>query len=252
MAALVLLLITGSGAAELRLVDPESEVYYHFAVVAGDRVGVDGGAEISGNLHSNDRVDLKSGSMVDGDVSSAGDVKAKGTVTGEINEDVDPVALPAIPDESALRALADRVFETDTSFQDQVIDDVVFVDGKAMICGAVSGTGTLIATRDISVEKVDSDSDSDSDSGDSKSDSDGDSDSDAGCTQAAGVVLDDDTRLSLISLETIQLKKNRHLRGALRAGKDIKLSQGSLFEGVVIANRKIDVKKDARDRKSTL
>ncbi len=213
-------------ASELVFSDQTSEVYYRFAGVAGEEIKVQKDGEVTGNLHSNDKIDLKKDSFVNGDVSAVGEIKNKGEVTGSITEGADPLALPLLLDAASLRALADRVFEVDVTFTDEVIDDVVFVDGDADLEGVTNGIGTIIATGKIRV------SDDDSDSG-----------SDGGGPPAT---LEPTTRLSLIALVDIDIGKDRRFRGVLRAGRDVKIEQRADFEGVIVAERKVEIKKDSR------
>ncbi|MEE8524969.1 MAG: Ig-like domain-containing protein, partial [Thermoanaerobaculia bacterium] len=204
--------------AELRLSDQESEIYYNYAAVAGESMQVEQGVEVLGHLHSNDGIDLKAGSSVTGDVSAVGEVDVDGTVFGTVTEGADPLGLPLLLDEAELRALADRVFEQDRTFEDEVIDDIVFVAGTARIRGDVNGVGTLIATKDIRVDTTEDDV----------------------------FFLADETRLSLIALDDIRIGKDRPFRGVLRAGRDVDIEKNVAFEGVMVADRKIHVKQDSQ------
>ena len=267
-AILALLLgVSNVADAEFVLADQESDVYQRFVLVAGGDIKVAKDGEAVGNLHSNAKVDLKKGALVDGDVSAVDKIKNKGTVTGTVTNNADPVVLPELLTEEEMRALADRVFEGNTEFTDEIIDDIVFVAGQATIEGDLNGVGTLLVTGDI---RFDSDSDSgdsdsgdsdsgDSDSGDSDSgnkgsgsdsgDSDsGDSDSEDSDTDVppATFFLADTTRLSLISRSDVHLDQDRPFRGVIRAGGDLELEQGAVIEGVLAADGKIDIKKNAR------
>ncbi len=215
--ALFLTFVVGANA-ELILSDQESEVYYNFAVVAGEEIQVEKDVEIAGDLHSNGLIDLKKDSSVVGDVSAVGEIDNQGTVDGTVSEGADPLGLPALLDETALRALADRVFEENVTFEDEVIDDVVFVAGTLRIRGDVNGVGTLIATKDIRLDATEGDTFS----------------------------LDDETRLSLIAFDDIRIGKDRPLRGVLRAGRDIDVEMNTAFEGVMVADRKIHIKQGSR------
>ena len=201
-------------AADFVLSDPESEVYYRLAITAGEQIQVEKDSEIAGHLHSNDRIDLKQDTLVTGDISAVGEIDAQGTVTGAIAEGAPPVTLPALLDAADLRALADRVFETDTDFTDAVIDDVVFVDGKVDVFGTLEGVGTIIATRDIRLHQDPS-------------------------------PLAESTRISLIALDDIRLDQGRVFRGVLRAGRDVAFETGVALEGVLVADGKAHVKNDS-------
>ena len=249
-------------ASQVTLSDQRSEVYYEFAVVAGEEVKVERDAVVTGNLHANEEIDLKKGSLIEGDVSAVDEVENKGTVAGTVTEGADPLVLPVILSESELRALADRIFEDDTTLTDAVIDDVVFVAGEVRISGDLNGEGTLIATRGIRLDDADSDSDSDSDSDggsddgdsdggsdDSDSDGGGDSDSDSDDAPAdppQAFVLDPETRLSLISLHDIRIGRERPFRGVLRSARGVKIEKNATFEGVIVADGKVEVKRDVR------
>lgn len=197
------------------LVDPGSTVYNRFAVIANDEIKVDKDTTIVGDVHGNDEIELKSGSRVEGDVSAVDEIDADGTVTGQITENAPLVALPSLPPEAELRALADRVFEDDTDFEDAVIDDIVFVDGDVEIEGDFGGRGTIIASGEIRLKK------------------------DGGLEPAT-------SRVSLIAYEEIRLDKNRTFRGVLRSADEIRLDKETVFDGVLVADGEIEIKKDAR------
>ena len=240
LAAALALAAPGPGSGGFVLSDPSSEVYYLYAVVAGEEVKLHGEGLVTGDLHSNEKAELKKNSTVDGDVSAVVEVKNKGVVPGSVVGGAAPLDLPLILPADEWRAVADRVFEKDQTFEDVVIDDVVFVEGKARIRGSINGVGTIIASRGIRIDDGDSDDDSDESS---DGDSDGDSDEDS---DRPPIVLDDETRLSLISLDSIEVGKDRRLRAILRAARDIVLKDRSQLEGVLIADRKAHLRKDAR------
>jgi len=198
------------GSASFILPDPESEVYYHFTFVAGDRIEIGKENQVTGNLHSNGDIDLKKDSVVTGDVSAVETIDNKGQIVGTATEGADPIDLPELLDADSLRALADRVFEGDTTLTDERIDDVVFVDGTVRVEGSFEGTGTLIATRDIRLG-------------------------------AHSGPADPNTRLSLIALDDIRLDA-RALSGVLRAGRDIDIEGDVVLGGVAIADRRVSVK----------
>ncbi len=214
LALCLLLLAAAPAGSELLLSDQESEVYYQLAIAA-EWIQVEKDTEIVGDLHANDRVDLKKDTLVTGDVSAVGEVDSQGTVTGAITEGAEPVPLPALLPAAALRTLADRVFEQDTAFTDAVVDDRVFVDGAVEIHGTLEGAGTIIATRDIRLRED--------------------------LSPPA-----ESTRISLIALDDVRLDKDRAFRGVLRAGRDVFLEMGASLEGVIVADRKVHVKKESR------
>ncbi len=82
VASLLWLGLGGPATSELILSDQESEVYYRLAIAAGADVRVDKNSVVTGSLHSNQKVDLKKDTLVDGDVSAVDEVKDNGTVTG--------------------------------------------------------------------------------------------------------------------------------------------------------------------------
>ena len=88
------LMLTTAGS-DFLLSDQESDVYYRFALVAGTEIKVDKDAEVTGNLHSNGKIDLKKNVLVTGDVSAVGKIKNKGSVTGTVTEGAAALGLPA-------------------------------------------------------------------------------------------------------------------------------------------------------------
>ena len=240
------LFLAASAEGEFILSDQESEVYYRLAVVAGGDISAAEGCLITGHLHSNDAIDLKNGSTVFGNVSATGDVDANGTVSGSVVEEAESLSLPSLLDEAALRDLAQRIVEGDFTITNEIIDDVVFVEGTVRIRGELSGTGTIISTSDIRLEGAqDSDSeDSDSEDSDSEDSDSEDSDSEDSDSGLGGLHLAPETRISLIALRNIRVGKGRPFRGALRAGRDIRLEANSYFEGVMVANRRAHIKRD--------
>ena len=52
--------------------------------------------------------------------------------------------------------------------------------------------------------------------------------------------------LSLVALNDIRMTKGQGLRAVLRAGRDVVFEKETRFDGVVIANRKVHVKKDSQ------
>lgn len=219
---------SSGGESGFRLSDQESELYYNVAVAAGEEIRLEGGAAVAGNLHSNGGIDLKKDSRVQGDVAAVGSVRNQGTVLGAIDEETEPVTLPLLLDSDSLRQLADRVFEGDVTFTDEVINDVVFVAGSVRVLGSLNGVGTVIARGDIRVGR----------------DALGE-DAQEGGEEGEPVVLEDDTRISLIAVEDIRIGKDRPFRGVLRSGRDVMLEKNQAFEGVIVAERTVHVKKDS-------
>ncbi len=226
LTALSLVVLGGAvpARAEFVLAEPQSPVYYQYTVVAGERLQLEMNSAIEGNAHTNDRADLDKGSRVSGDLSAVGKVQNKGTVEGELVEGADPVALPTIPDEATLRGLADRILEEDVTFEDAVIDDIVFVAGTVRLRGTVRGTGTIIATKDIRIDTV---------GGGARS------------LMEEMAVPPQELHLSLIALDDVRIGKDRFFCGAVHAGRDVMTEQGLVFEGVMVAGRTVQIKKDA-------
>ncbi len=210
----LLLILAPPARAELLLSDQSSEVYYRLAVSAGDDIQVEKDNEVTGNVHSNADIHLKQNSLVVGAVSAVGEIFNQGTVDGTTTEGADALTLPALLDAADLQALADQVLSGDTIFTDALIDEVIFVDGEVEIQGSLDGEGTIIATGDIRLRED--------------------------LSEPAAT-----TRMSLISLNDIRLDKNRRFRGALRAGRDVMLEMSVAFEGVIVADRKVHVKKSS-------
>lgn len=216
-AVLVLAAATPAGS-ELRLSDPTSEVYYELALLAGEEIQIEGGVSIAGDVASNGDLDLKKDAVIEGDVTVVGQAKVQGTITGTLAEGAAPRSLPELASEADLRAWADRVLDGDQTFEDERVDDVVFVDGTVRIRGGVQGEGTIIATRDIRLDTVGGG---------------------APAPPEAG------TRLSLIALDDVRVAQDWQLRGVLRAGRDVDLEKDLTLDGVLVAGRKIHVKKDS-------
>jgi len=214
-----------TAAAEIRLSDPGSEVYYTLAVAAGERVQIAGGAEVLGDVHSNGEIQLNHGSRIDGAASAVGRIKPQGEVTGPVSEEAAEIALPVLLDEAGLQALADRVIEGDATFDDDlVLDEVLLVAGAVRIRGSINGTGTLIALGDITF--------------------DGTANADGGMGLGE-VTLEDGTLLSLIATGDVRFGQGRPFRGAVRAGRDVDLEKDVTFDGVLVADRRVDLRKDA-------
>ncbi len=195
------------------LLEPASDAYRLFVGLAGDEIKIDKDSVVTGNIHSNDKIDLKKDALVDGDASAVGEIQGDGEITGSSDEDAAPQVLPYLPHVSSLQGLADRVFEDDVTFTDATIDDVVFVFGKVKVEGTLRGGGTIIACDKIEFK---------------------------GDPGAA----DPEARLSLISYDEIKLDKDWTFRGSLRGGKDIKLEQRNVVHGIAIADHKLELKKE--------
>ncbi len=197
------------------LLDPTSDVYRLFVGLAGDEIKIDKDSVVTGDIHSNDKIDVKKDALVDGNASAVGEIKGDGEITGSSNDNAAPQVLPYWPSVSSLQGLADRVFEDDITFSDEIVDDVVFVFGKVEIEGSLRGGGTIIAMDEIRFK-------------------------------GAPGPADPAARLSLISYDDIKLDKDWTFRGSLRAGKDIKLEQRNGVLGIAIADHKLDIKKEAQ------
>jgi hypothetical protein len=212
----------GTAAADRFLYPtPNSPVYNDFVLSAGGPIEVEVGTQITGNLHSNGSIDLRSGSTVTGNVSAVGQVTGGGTVTGTKTAGAASRLLPAPFDEATARGLADRVVEGNATFDtDQVINDVLFVDGDIRFRGSVNGTGTVISSGSIIFDNV---------------------------TTGHPVVLDPATRLSFSAgLDITSIGKERPLRGVIVAGRDVVSDKAVDLTGVMIAGRNIAVHQDSR------
>ena len=155
-AALVLLFLVAPAfrpaAAALStfyLPDPSSPAYWSFAAVAGGHLQLEQGVRCTGNLQSNGNMDLDRRSSVTGNVSAVGRINGGGEVSGTTTPGAQPLVLPSLPTEAQARALANRIFESSTTFTNAVIDDVVFVAGDVHIRGSLTGSGTIIARRNL-------------------------------------------------------------------------------------------------------
>lgn len=195
------------------LVDPSSQVYRLLVALVGKEIKIDKDSVVTGNIHSNDKIDVKKDGLVDGDASAVGDIKGDGEVTGASQENAPPQVLPGLPSASSLQGLADRVFSDDATFTNETIDDVVFVFGKVEIKGSLRGSGTIIASDEIRFK-------------------------------GSPGAVDPESRLSLISYDDIKIDKDWTFRGALRAAEDIKLDKNTVVRGIAIAGDKLDIKKE--------
>ena len=211
-AVLVVVLVADPGGArDVVLDDPASALYYNNAVTAGESILlVD--VQVEGDLHSNGEIKLQNRTHVVGNAAAVGRVGGRGTVSGERLDGAEPIDLPVLDEATrdALRALADRVFDGDTTLEED-IDDIVFVDGDVRLA-SLRGGGAVIATGDIRVE--------------------------------SGPDADLDSFLSLIAFDDLDLPKERAFRGVLRAGRDIRVDKSARLDGVLLAGRKVHLKKD--------
>jgi hypothetical protein len=214
---LLVLLLAAAASATLYVPEPGSRLYETVALAAGGGIGVAEDASVSGNLVCNDDIELKEHSSVTGDVSAAGRVHNRGTVSGRVVERAAPVTLPVLPTVAQARAVANRVFDDDRTFTDAIIDDVVFVAGDVHVRGSLNGKGTIIARGDIELTAV----------GHEEGD--------------PAVRLDAATRMSLVALGGVRLGSSRAFRGVVVAGHDLELAARARFEGVLVARGKIAI-----------
>ena len=182
------------------------------AVLAGGHVVLERDATVSGDVHANGDVTLERDSGVEGDLSWSGTLlRDRGTVTG--TRAPGPFrTLPALPTEAEARTLADRIFEQDTDFHSETIDNVVYVAGTARLVGSIAGNGTLIASA-IVVESEEVTTDP---------------------------PLGPAFQLSLIGFQTIDIAPggpfSRDFRGPLLAGGDLFVGPGSALYGSIVAH----------------
>jgi hypothetical protein len=208
-----------TGAPNFVMPDPASPLYRSFAAVAGGHLQVEKDCSLTGNVHGNANVDLDTGDLVTGNVSAVGRVKNQGTVTGSVTSGAAARALPDLPTEAQARALANRVFEKDTTFKDAEIDDIVFVAGDVHIRGSLNGNGTIIARHDLQLDDAD---------------------------PKQPISLAPTSRLSLVAFQDLQVGQGRPLRGLLLAGQDAHLGANVRFAGVLVARRELHVGKSSQ------
>jgi hypothetical protein len=214
---LLVLFLAAAASAALYVPEPGSRLYETVALAAGGGIGVAEDASVTGDLVCNDDIELKEHSRVTGDVTAAGRVHNRGTVSGRVVERAAPVSLPVLPTVAQARAVANRVFDDDKTFTDAIIDDVVFVAGDVHVRGSLNGKGTIIARGDIELAAV----------GHEERD--------------PAVLLDAATRMSLVALGSVQLGPARGFRGVVVAGHGVELDSKAQFEGVVVARGKIAI-----------
>jgi hypothetical protein len=217
---LLLVFLGRAGADDFVYPAPDSAVYHAFVISAGGTIEVVVGTQITGNLHSNGNVDLRSDSTVTGNVSAVGQIVGGGTVTGTKTSGAAAVPLPSPFDEATARGLADRVFEGGVTFDtDQVINDVLFVKGDIRFRGSVNGTGTIISSGNIIFDNV---------------------------TTGHSVVLNPSTRLSFSAALDISIGKIHPMRGVLVAGRDLIADKQLDITGVIVAGRNVRVHQDSK------
>lgn len=212
---LLLVLLSAPLLGGFRLSNPESPVYYRYALIAGERIQIVEGTQVAGDVHSNGDVSTASGVLIDGNASAVGTITGPGTVTGTESEGTAPVALPRLATAAELQAMADRTLQGNQTFTDAVVDDVVFIDGRVRIQGSLGGGGTILATSDITFE-------------------------------SSSAVPGQGTRISVVSLGSITLAQDRSFRGILYSSQDVQLGRGVRLEGVVLAGRRAHLNGDAR------
>jgi hypothetical protein len=129
----LLILLSVPLLGSFRLLAPESPVYYRYAVIAGERIQIVEGTQVSGDVHANGDLSTASGARIDGDASAVGRITGPGTVTGTTREGVPAVPLPRLATASELQAMADRTLQGNQTFSDAVVNDVVFVNGRVSL-----------------------------------------------------------------------------------------------------------------------
>lgn len=214
---LTLLALCGATFGDNRpliLLQPTSEAYYTWAIVAGGNLDVDKDTTIEGSLRGNADIDLQDGVSVSGDAVAVGDVDGAAAVAGIVTEGVAALPLPTFPPAAELEALADRVLDGDQAFESLRVDDVLLVRGKVEVEGALTGTGTLIVTEDLRLEK------------------------------GPVAAPPEGELLSIIVAGKVDVDKEQQVQAVVRAGGDVKLDKDVRFEGVIVADGKVDVKKD--------
>ncbi|HUG74074.1 MAG TPA: carboxypeptidase regulatory-like domain-containing protein [Acidimicrobiia bacterium] len=212
-------LVPGAASGDFVLVEPQSEVYRELAVTAGGDLKVGKRVSVLGSVHSERKVVVEDDAVVAGDVSAGETVDLKGDVSGSVIEGAPHRELPAPFTESAARAMADRVFESDVEWTNVVVDDVVFVDGKVKLWGSMGGAGTIIASNDIEVMSVQ-----------------------AG---AGPSLLTDGALLSLVAFQHVKVLENRRFRGAILAGSDVIIEKAVTIEGVLVARNGVELKESS-------
>ena len=196
--------------------DPESSVYAELALAGESVVDLLEGVNVDGNVHSNGDLLMEDGATVSGNGTAYAFLYVDGAVSGTAQEGAARIALPEPYDEVAGRALADRVFEGRTVFEaDQIVEDVVFVSGDAIFRGALSGTGTVVSTGDIVLER----------------------------SVSAGPA-DPQDRIALVALGGIVLEKGRSLRGVVVAGGDLRLEEETRFDGSAVSHGRLVVEEN--------
>jgi Glucodextranase, domain B/Bacterial Ig-like domain len=217
--ALMSLPAAASGATAFVVPGPTSSLYRSFVAVGGASLIAQQNCSLTGNLQSNGSLALGLGDHVTGNVSAVGLVVNLGTVSGTVTSGAPARALPALPTQAQALALANRVFTTNTTFNNAEIDDVVFVEGDVHIQGSLDGRGTLIVLHDLTFDGTDA---------------------------AHPIPLAATTRLSILALHDIHVGQLRPLRGLLYAGHDADLLAQTSFQGVAIAAHNLTIDSSAR------
>ncbi|HXM71437.1 MAG TPA: hypothetical protein VN970_09900, partial [Thermoanaerobaculia bacterium] len=217
--ALVSLPAAASGATAFVMPDPTSSLYRSFVAVGGASLIVQQSCSLTGNLQSNGSLALALGDHVTGNVSAVGLIVNLGTVSGTVTSGAPAKTLPALPTQAQALALANRVFTTNTTFNNAEIDDVVFVEGDVHVQGSLDGRGTLIVLHDLTIDGTDA---------------------------AHPIPLAATTRLSILALHDIHVGQLRPLRGLLYAGHDAGLQSQTSFQGVAIAAHNLTIASSAQ------
>ena len=202
--------------AQPLIVDPQAEAWNRYVVLGERDISIAKAVQLDGHAHAGGNLDLAKDVVITGDASAGGRVQGQGVdgVVGAVVNFADPVILPVLPSDAELRSMADRVLTGNQVWDDVVIDDVLFVDGVVEIRGALNGQGTLIVSRDLRIKK-------------------------------GPATLESETALSIIALGKLDIEKDRELRAFVRAARDVSIKKNARFEGVLIADGKIDVDKDS-------
>lgn len=217
--SLAFLPAAASGATAFVVPNPTSSLYRSFVGVGGANLQVQQNCSLTGNLQSNGPFTMAQGDKVTGNVSAVGPVSNLGTVTGTVTSGAPAKALPVLPTQAQSQALANRVFTTNTTFNNAKIDDVVFVEGDVHIQGSLDGRGTLIVLHDLQFDGTDA---------------------------AHPIPLAATTRLSILALHDIHVGQLRPLRGLVYAGHDIDLQSQTSLQGVVIAAHQLTIEQNSQ------
>jgi hypothetical protein len=225
LASLVLLALgamppcaVAAAPAGFYLPDPTSAAYWRFAAAAGSHLQLEQDAHCTGNLQSNGNMDLDRRSAVTGNVFAVGRIAGSGAVSGQRSPGAPPLPLPPLPTVAQARALANRVIETNTTFTNAVVDDIVFVAGDVHIRGSLTGNGTIIAGRNLRF---------------------GGEPDDLPPTSAPPPPL------SVLAFGKITVAPEWPFRGLLFAGGDLEIGARASITGVVVAGGDVHFKRAA-------